>query len=346
MNNTEGFNIFDDSQRIAGEDLYEIVKEIKGENLYNSLYDSRSKFAKKIARRCGYKDHLDRTDFQAFSRALLQAQAKYSSFKWNERLWGTSILDQINPAELRSLVSKQSKSQLGRLTKRGQLRRDLLIYEIAIRCGYFRNSNNRNDDSFDIKVELDQFKEELNKLLDNGIKELNKYLKYNKANKNESFQEKIPEEVNRFKKAVLEKVNDDIELSDATMERTIVSAIVKRRKRSPKFKKSVLLAHGIRCACCEINLEALIEAAHIRPVAADGNDDPSNGIPLCPNHHTAFDSSLFTIDPEDQSIILANGINYEDIGIIKKRIDLKLSRKNLEYRMSIFNPDKASTTVA
>ena len=48
MNNIEGFNIFDDSQRIEGEDLYEIVKEIKGENLYNSLYDSRSKFLRKL----------------------------------------------------------------------------------------------------------------------------------------------------------------------------------------------------------------------------------------------------------------------------------------------------------
>ena len=151
MNNTEGFNIFDDSQRIAGEDLYEIVKEIKGENLYNSLYDSRSKFAKKIARHCGYKDHLDRTDFQAFSRALLQAQAKYSSFKWNERLWGTSILDQINPAELRSLVSKQSKSQLGRLTKRGQLRRDLLAAEIRAVEAVSGQTININPDNIEVE---------------------------------------------------------------------------------------------------------------------------------------------------------------------------------------------------
>ena len=51
------------------------------------------------------------------------------------------------------------------------------------------------------------------------------------------------------------------------------------------------------------------------------------------------------IPGEDQSIILANGITYEDIGITKKRIGLKLSLKGLEYRMSIFNPSKVETSV-
>ena len=63
-----------------------------------------------------------------------------------------------------------------------------------------------------------------------------------------------------------------------------------------------LTKYGSVCACRDIAIETLLEAAHIIPVENNGNDDAVNGIPLCPTHHTAFDNFLFTINPSDKSI--------------------------------------------
>ena len=346
MNNIESSNRLpssNNSQRIEGNDLFYIVNEIKlKNNLPNSPYYIHGRFSKKLARHCGYKDILE------FFNELLKAQTQCAAYSWQERLFGFAILDAIRPPELKSILKEHSKERSGRSSKRSRSRRDSLLYEIAIRCGYFQSLSNKDTLQTELVVEINEFKNEVDKLLAlitrQQIKDLESSGKI--IDIDNEFDPVSTEEKQKLKKAIQEIEIPTADIDNATMERVIVSAIVKRRKRSPKFKKSVLLAHGIRCACCEINLEALIEAAHIRPVAADGNDETTNGIPLCPTHHTAFDASLFTFDPEDQSIILANGITYDDIGITKKRIDLKLSRKSLEYRMSIFNPDKASTSLA
>ena len=344
MNNIESSNRLpssNNSSRIEGNDLFYIVNEIKlKNNLPNSPYYIHGGFAKKLARHCGYTDILE------FFNELLKAQTQCAAYSWQERLFGLAILDEIRPPELKSILKEHSKERSGRSSKRSRSRRDSLLYEIAIRCGYFQSLSNKDTLQAELVVEINEFKNEVDKLLALITRQQIKDSESSGKIIDNEFDLVSTEEKQKLKRAVQEIETPTADLDNATIERVIVSAIVKRRKRSPKFKKSVLLAHGIRCACCEINLEALIEAAHIRPVAANGNDEPSNGIPLCPTHHTAFDASLFTINPEDQSIILANGITYDDIGITKKRIDLKLSRKSLEYRMSIFNLDKASTSLA
>ena len=80
----------------------------------------------------------------------------------------------------------------------------------------------------------------------------------------------------------------------------------------------------------------LLEAAHIIPVTNNGSDNPSNGIPLCPTHHTAFDNLLFTFDPNNLSIILSSGISKSDLGITSNNITQMTDKNALQVRFQFF----------
>lgn len=122
--------------------------------------------------------------------------------------------------------------------------------------------------------------------------------------------------------------------------RSTKSAEITLAKRSATFRKSVLKAHGSTCACCDISLAEIIEAAHIRPVADDGSDSPSNGLPLCPTHHKAFDKHFLTFDPESREVLLRDGLDAPSLGVTKKRITLSLNYDALVFRFIQF--EKAS----
>lgn len=62
-----------------------------------------------------------------------------------------------------------------------------------------------------------------------------------------------------------------------------------------KFRDTVLLAYGRRCAVCDFGprqerAPSAIAAAHIWPVEHGGPFDVDNGLALCPVHHWAVDS--------------------------------------------------------
>ena len=127
--------------------------------------------------------------------------------------------------------------------------------------------------------------------------------------------------------------------SDDNVERRrqIATGEYTRKVRDPRFRKVVFAAHGRKCQCCDMSIPELIEAAHIRPVEADGNDHPSNGIPLCPTHHTAFDLHLFTIDPIDMEIVYASGYDAQQLGVKIEQLDIRLSIEDLLYRRTLFS---------
>ena len=49
-------------------------------------------------------------------------------------------------------------------------------------------------------------------------------------------------------------------------------------------------------------MRPLLEAAHIRGVAQKGSDDCRNGLILCKNHHSAFDTNLIIFQPETERL--------------------------------------------
>lgn len=72
--------------------------------------------------------------------------------------------------------------------------------------------------------------------------------------------------------------------------------------RDRRFSGAVRRAYDGKCAMCNLGLD-LVQGAHIYPASAPGSSDEVwNGIPLCPNHHVAFDRYLIYVDPITREI--------------------------------------------
>ena len=77
-------------------------------------------------------------------------------------------------------------------------------------------------------------------------------------------------------------------------ERTRVAYLTSRIVRDRVFRRVVLRAYDSRCAITALKLingrgRAEVEAAHIRPVEANGPDIVSNGLALSGTAHWMFD---------------------------------------------------------
>ena len=315
--------------RLQGQELLEVVNEIKAKlgYAYSSFGD---RCTRKIAKACGYINTggVSPELFEEYTKELRNAQCKHAKFTWEQRLTGLELLDQIEPIEIERLYKTRKRSSGEDSKKR------TLLKDIAIRCGYFKSVENTNE----YFIEVDEFINQLNPSIKDTFDELDEEKKLKKQRK-KSISKNNPIDSKALINEQVDQVIDEsepVEIGEASMDRIILSAVVNRRKRSPRFKKSVLSFHGNRCACCQIDLRELIQAAHIRPVAANGSDEVGNGIPLCPTHHAAFDASLFAIDPKTQSIIFKDGVTAEDLAITKKRLDLNLNIEALSFRMKTF----------
>jgi putative restriction endonuclease len=86
-----------------------------------------------------------------------------------------------------------------------------------------------------------------------------------------------------------------------------VERIVSVYERRAAFRREVLTAYDYRCAVTGLGLgsvalsksQGVLDAAHIRPVQAQGVDSVSNGLALTPTLHRLFDNGLFSMDYVD-----------------------------------------------
>ncbi len=74
-----------------------------------------------------------------------------------------------------------------------------------------------------------------------------------------------------------------------------------KQVRDIKFRLQIVPLYHYSCALCDIKILlpsgiTLVEAAHIHQFAQSKNDDITNGMALCRNHHWAFDQGLWSID--------------------------------------------------
>jgi len=95
-----------------------------------------------------------------------------------------------------------------------------------------------------------------------------------------------------------------------------VSAIISRLVRDRVFRRIVLRAYDERCAVTGLKLingggRAEVEAAHIRPVQANGPDIVSNGLALSGTAHWMFDRGLIGLE-DDLRIIVSRQANDQD----------------------------------
>jgi len=79
--------------------------------------------------------------------------------------------------------------------------------------------------------------------------------------------------------------------------------IVSAKKRSAEFRFKVLRAYKGRCVLTGIDVQEVLDAAHIVPVERDGIDDPRNAILICANAHRAFDANLWAIHPKTLEVV-------------------------------------------
>jgi putative restriction endonuclease len=92
-------------------------------------------------------------------------------------------------------------------------------------------------------------------------------------------------------------------------------ALVSQHVRGQAFRKVIRRLYRDSCSMCELRLvtdrgRSIMEAAHIIPFAESHNDDPRNGIALCPVHHWCFDQGLTGITP-DYRIVVAEELTED-----------------------------------
>ncbi len=93
-------------------------------------------------------------------------------------------------------------------------------------------------------------------------------------------------------------------------ERTIIEHVVAQPFRDAAFARHVKTAYENTCAVTGIKLingggRAEVQAAHIRPVAADGPDSVRNGMALSSTIHWMFDRGMISVD-DDYTILTAH----------------------------------------
>lgn len=100
------------------------------------------------------------------------------------------------------------------------------------------------------------------------------------------------------------------------IERERVGYYTSRIVRDRVFRKRVLEAYDCRCAITGLKLingggRAEVEAAHIKPVEANGPDIVANGLALSGTAHWMFDRGLIGIGP-DLEILVSRQVNDEE----------------------------------
>ncbi len=92
-----------------------------------------------------------------------------------------------------------------------------------------------------------------------------------------------------------------------------IQLVTSRAIRDRVFRKIVLRAYDERCVMTGLRLvngggRAEVEAAHIKPVEADGPDIVNNGIALSGTAHWMFDRGLISLD-DDLRILISRHVN-------------------------------------
>lgn len=112
---------------------------------------------------------------------------------------------------------------------------------------------------------------------------------------------------------------EPVPFSLATGRRVRRTASVACRSGQARFRFQVLSRYGGACVLCGLDVDLLLEAAHICGVEDGGTDDPRNGIVLCRNHHRAFDAPalLVGIEPSTLQVVVRAGLSLASMQITR-----------------------------
>ncbi|WP_102250979.1 HNH endonuclease [Xanthomonas arboricola] len=99
-------------------------------------------------------------------------------------------------------------------------------------------------------------------------------------------------------------------------ERSVVQRLTNRTFRDAAFRRHVRTAYENTCSVTGLRLingggRPEVQAAHIRPVEANGPDTVRNGIALTGTAHWLFDSGLISISPTYDILVSPHGVPDE-----------------------------------
>ncbi len=99
----------------------------------------------------------------------------------------------------------------------------------------------------------------------------------------------------------------------------------KAAARDAVFGKAVVGLYNYKCAFCGLKVnnslsQNIVDGAHIEPFNISFNNEITNGISLCKNHHWAFDKGWFSIN-DDYKIIVAKDLQEESPNAKRKMQD-------------------------
>jgi len=110
---------------------------------------------------------------------------------------------------------------------------------------------------------------------------------------------KLMDESGRLTKRLLELPGVD---DDGAQQIREEAAAYGQDVRTAAFRDAVVPAYDFACAACGLRLMTddswLAQACHLIPWSVAHDDDPRNGIALCPNHHWAMDRDLIAPGPD------------------------------------------------
>ncbi len=99
-------------------------------------------------------------------------------------------------------------------------------------------------------------------------------------------------------------------------ERPVVEQLITRKVRDRVFRTKILQAYDSRCAITGMNFingkgRAEVEAAHIKPVQANGSDSIQNGLALSGTVHWMFDRGMISLS-DNADILVSRFANDPD----------------------------------
>jgi hypothetical protein len=96
------------------------------------------------------------------------------------------------------------------------------------------------------------------------------------------------------------------------------STTILSRRDQQKFKRAVLDRDG-RCVISRERTEAALEAAHIIPAKAKGNENEHNGILLRADLHALFDAQKFHINPRGKVVSISRDLSKAYKKLLRNR---------------------------
>jgi len=94
----------------------------------------------------------------------------------------------------------------------------------------------------------------------------------------------------------------------------ILQLVVSRGMDQRIFRKALLKAYSGKCCICELSVEELLEASHIKPYSECTNKERisvNNGLLLCANHHKLYDNEIIKINSDYKIIVNNIDLNNE-----------------------------------